>query len=487
MVSLPACSVPLAPGYAVLEEKREVKFVPGAAPEVDVRADYVLQNTGTAPLDFIEVKLPPAKSYGRQDSRAEIGGREAAIQELPEEYRPSSPDVWRIALDAPWSRKEKRKLTIQYALRDPADPGWRLTIGASDFHLGSRGWAPILQPPRHALSPTPKRPPKSSYTVRVPAGYQVEARGILKKKNAGASEWVYTFQLEKGNLAPFVVAGKYLQTPPDNPDVASFWTASPPAGDLQAAQSDLQQAWNTMKTEFGPSDRDAAAPLIVESASLRDRGDAGGVASAGFPGGALVSPDLLAKGISSADFLDAATLALAHDWFGDGIFPPPFAAISMGDGLPAYATIVMAEARDGEAGRRRRVADYLARYDAACRAAEEIPLGVVRDSDTREARRIARAKAPLFYVALEDEYGEKPVRAGLRQMATLLRGQEAGVDVMRASLEQTTGKDLAPVFRLWLYQKGIPTDFRARYATTPEQHTAAAAPEISVKTNGGSK
>jgi aminopeptidase N len=93
----------------------------------------------------------------------------------------------------------------------------------------------------------------------------------------------------------------------------------------------------------------------------------------------------------------------------------------------------------------------------------------VRDSDTPATKRIARTKAPLFYVALEDAYGKDQIRAGLRQMVTLMRGKEAGIDVMRSALEQSTGKDLAPIFRIWLYQKGVPPDFRARYGPSSAQ------------------
>ena len=464
VIFAPACLVPLAPGYTILQEKREVRYTSGSSPELKIRSEFLIENTGTTPLSFVDVKLPPEEQYGRRNTRVETGGREAALEQLPEEYRQDSPDTWRIPLDTPLNRGEKVLLAIDYDLSAPAGQGWRITIGANNFHLGSRGWAAALEPPRHALSPKPKRPPKSSYTVRVPAGFQVIARGTLKKKQETNGEWVYTFELDQGDLAPFVVGGKYVETPPGaDGDEPVFWTMSSPAGDVSAAQKQLQQAWNTMKTEFGPSDRDAAAPLIVESTELRNGLGAAGSEAAGFPGGALASSELFAKGVDSREFIEEVSLGLARDWFGDEIYPPPFAVISMGEGLPEYATIVMAETRDGETGRRQRVEDYLARYEAACRAGAETPLGLVRESDASEVKQIARAKAALFYVALEDAYGEKQVRAGLREMVSLLRGQEAGVDVMRSALEQSTGKNLAEFFRVWLYQKGIPEDFRARY------------------------
>lgn len=462
----PACSVPLAPGYSVVEQRREVEFTSGEAPKIHIRAEYLIQNTGTTPLSYVDVKLPAEKAYGRSDSRAEIGGREAGIEQLPEEYREDSPDVWRIPLGSPLRQKNKLRLAIDYDLSAPGDQGGRITIGANDFHLGARGWSPELEPPRHLLSPRPKRPKETAYTVRVPAGYQVSARGGLKNKKENKGEWVYTFALGKNDLAPFVVAGRYQQTPPGaGEDETRFWTQSPLAGDVPAAQKELEQAWNTMKSEFGPSASGAAAPLIVEAKELQEENHGEIRGASGFPGGALVNPELLAKGADSPVFLDEVSIALAHDWFGDEIYPPAFAAISMGEGLPEYATIVMAEAREGEAGRKERVEKYLAAYDAASRTAGETPLGLARESDSVEVKQIARAKAPLFYAALEDAYGEKPVRAGLRQMVTLMRGQEAGIDVMRSALEQSTGKNLAAVFREWLYGKGIPADFRARYET----------------------
>ena len=91
-----------------------------------------------------------------------------------------------------------------------------------------------------------------------------------------------------------------------------------------------------------------------------------------------------------------------------------------------------------------------------------------RIQESPEQRRIALAKAPLFFIALEDAYGEAPVRAGLNRLVTLLRGREVGYDDLRAALEESIAKNLAEPFRIWLYGKGIPKDFRGRYETANE-------------------
>jgi hypothetical protein len=193
-----------------------------------------------------------------------------------------------------------------------------------------------------------------------------------------------------------------------------------------------------------------------------------GPAAASFPGGALVNSEALALGISSEAFLEKVTHALAHNWFGNELYPTSDAAIGMGEGLPDYATIVIDEARNGSAARQQRVSGLLRAYDNALKQAAEKPLGVTTMLDPPAQRRIALAKAPLFFIALEDAYGEAPVRAGLNRMVTLLRGREVGYDDLRAALEESTGKNLAELFRIWLYGKGIPKVFRERYETANE-------------------
>ena len=78
---------------------------------------------------------------------------------------------------------------------------------------------------------------------------------------------------------------------------------------------------------------------------------------------------------------------------------------------------------------------------------------------------LPEAKAALFFAAVEDMCGEKQMRDGLKELIDLMRGQEVSYDVLRAELEQSSGKNLGDLFRVWLNEKGIPEDFRARYAS----------------------
>jgi peptidase M1-like protein len=460
------CTVPLAPGYRILKESREVKFVPGQPPELQVRANFSLENNGNGDLTFIDAVFPDEKAFGRKNLRAQVSGRDAPLSNLPEEFQYGSPHTLRIPLDHPWAHKERRELVIEYSLNSPGDSGPRITLGDANFHLGYRGWFPVLQPPKHALSPFPKRPDKTIVTISVPDNFLVLSRGKPVGRKQSAGEIEHRFLVRQADLAPFVVAGRYSASPSK-----MFWTLQPLNGDPAPAEARINALWSAMQSDFGPLDKNILGPHIVESPELRSHfADEEPAAAAPFPGGALVNSQALALGVDSDAFLEIVAHALAHDWFGEELYFASEAALGLGEGLPDYATIVIDEARAGPSARRQRILKFLHEYDEASRQAVESPLGVTKITDPAPQRRIARAKAPLVFVALEDSYGEAPIREGLKNLVILLHGQEASYDEVRAALEQSTGKNLAEPFRVWLYDKGIPQDFRARYESAIESH-----------------
>lgn len=465
------CAVPLAPGYRIVDEQREVRFVPGRAPELQIHAQFRLVNSGNSDLAFVDVVFPEEKSFGRTDLRAQVDGHEAALAKLPVEYQQELPQALRISFNSAWKQRQTHELTIDYAFRAPADSGRRITLGAESFHLGSRGWFPQLQPPKHFLAPSPKRPDKMAYSVRVPSGFQVLARGMADGQKKDGSETVFRFKLRAGDLAPYIVAGRYADAGGTNQKsgAVEFWTIQSMKGDSSVAAEKIAAAWGTLETDFGPIDKSIRFPHVVESPELRAHGerDETGPAAAAFPGGAVANSEAFALGIDSDEFLEVITHALAHNWFSDEIYPTADASIGMGEGLPDYATIVIEESRHGADARRQRIQKYLQEYDAALKAGTETTLAIATTDDPPPQRRIALPKAALFMAALEDECGEKAMRSGLAEMVTLLRGQEVGYADLRGALEHSSGKNLAEAFRVWLNQRGIPAEFRARYQDAP--------------------
>jgi hypothetical protein len=468
------CTVPLAPGYQILQESREVRFSVGPPAELRIRTSYTLQNSGLSDLGFIDVIFPDEKVYGRTNLRVEWNGHQVTPEKLPAEYQAEHPDTLRLPCDPPWARREQRSLEIDYSFVAPVEQGARITLGAANFHLGSRGWIPLPQPPGRVLASYPARPPKTFYTVRVPEDFLILGGGTPagRKKDGGDVE--YRFELRKDALPAYVVAGRYVDSSSrgrsaDRSDVA-FWTLHPLQSDPATAAQRVATAWSALQKDFGPLDKNIPGPHIVESPDLRARaGEEGQAAAASFPGGALVNSSALELGSQRDELVQDINQALAHSWFGVEMYPEPDAAVGIGEGLPNYATIVVDESTGGEPARRRRIRQFLDAYDAAVQRTAgtsnaEKSIITTMLYDPFEQRRIAAAKAALFLIALEDAYGEAPVRSGLAEVVALLRGKEVGFNDLRAALEQTTGKNLAEPFRVWLYRTGMPQDFRDRYA-----------------------
>ena len=475
-----ACDVPLAPGYRIVRQSLQVRFVPGQPAELRVRALYTMENSGSSDLSFVDADLPREHAFGRSEVRVEVDGHEAAAANLPAGEQFSRPDALRIPFDPVWRGKQKRQLSIEYVLRSPEDPDSRIAIGKSSFHLGPRGWLPELLPPKRVLSPYPGPPKVSEFTIRVPANFSVLAGGASRRARKVGDEVELRLRLTPDQNVTYVVAGHYAasaQLADTRGPSAVIWTIEPLRDDPSVGAQQIESAWETLEKDFGSVGPNIAGPHIVESPELRGRlSDESGPAAVAFPAGVLVNPAALALGTGSDAFFGLVSRALAREWFGESLYFADAAEVGMGEGLPDYAAIVIDEARQGSDARPKRVAEYLRRYDEASQAATETPLSAITLNDAAGPRRIAAAKAPLFFIALEDACGQAPMRKGLANLLASERGREVGYADLRSELEQSCHQDFAPMFRLWLNGKGIPRDFRQKYQGRAVGEVARALP-----------
>jgi hypothetical protein len=474
------CAVPLAPEYDVKKETVSIHFTgaAGSPPELQIRSVYSIENTGTAPLDFMDVDLPNEKVFGRTDLKFSLDGKPVAASALPADQQFSLPEAMRVPFGAPLDKKARRELAIEYTFRTPVLSGTQITLNAADFHLGTHGWEPVLLPPRHVLSPEPIRPEKREYSVTVPSDFRIVARGKSAGTKKSGSETEYRFKLNAADFNIYVVAGRYVDSA-KNGDVVSFWTTQPISDDPTHAAGEIAAAWAVMEKQFGPLDKNLKTAHVVESEGFGLNGvDTQGATALPFPGGALVNPPALALGVNSDQFLSLSTQAVAAGWFSNKVYPVSNDVIGISGGLAGYATIVIDEARGGDQARRTRIADYIHRYDRAVhdlagqqkdgKPLEEEPIVATLPDDPYAQRAVGLAKAPLFYAALDDECGGEPVRKGLVSMMNIMAGQEVDFKVMRSSIEFTCKKDLAGTFRAWLNNTGLPAGFREKY--TPDSH-----------------
>ena len=452
----------MAPAYRIIKQSLETQFVPGQNPELRVRASYTLENYGNGGLATIDVILPDKSSYGLKGLLIKVNGREATVAELSVDPQEAGLSKFRIPLDPSWNQKQRRDLVIEYSFAVPEDSGVNIGLSSTSFHVVSHAWFPLLQPPNHVLSPFPASPERITYTVQAPGNFLLLAPGKRVGRTKNGKEVKSRFELRSSDPAPFIVAGRYVDSCSNGRECgASFWTLEPLKGDWASAEEQIASDWNILQKNFGPLGKTKLAPHVVESPGLRHIG--GDTPSAvPFFGGVLVDPQAISQGVHSGEFLELVAHALAGNWFGVQIYSSN-SVVGISEGLSEYAVIVIDEARHGDSARNSRILKFLHEYDAACEEAVEKPLIATTISDSIEQRRIALAKAPLFFIALEDAYGEASVRQALAQVVSLLRGQEVGFQELRAALENVTNKDLVPIFRAWLYKPGIPAEFREKY------------------------
>jgi hypothetical protein len=450
-----------APDYRIDKAAVKIEFIPGPSPELHLSAGYTLENYGTRVLPFIDVLLPNETRYGIRNLLVKVDGQRVSSVQVSGGSPGARTSKIRIPFDPGWNPRERRGLVIEYNFSAQEGSEKSGALAAASFYLISRGWLPALQPPSHVLSSTPTTPEGTIYSVEVPADFLVLASGKpgARKKDRGTVK--YQFELRKDDVAPYVIAGRYVETPSSRQkNSVSFWTFGPLKGDPAGVEKQITSVSDILQKNFGPLDKDSSAVHVVELA-----GASSDVTSepqaVPFPAGVLVSSRAVGLGVDSPNFLKLVESGLARSWFAS--ISAPESPIGISEGLPEYAEAVVEEALNGQASRRDLVSRFFQEYESALKEAVEKPLISTTKQDPVEQRRIALAKAPLFFIALEDACGEESVRRGLAQVLTVLRGQKVGYPDLRAALENVTNKDLAPMFRVWIYKPGIPDEFREKY------------------------
>jgi hypothetical protein len=450
-----------APNYRIDKAAVRIEFTPRQSPELHLRASYTLENYGTSVLPFIDVMLPNQTRFGMRNLLVKVDGQNVNSGQISEGSPEARTSKFRVPFDPGWNPRERRDLVIEYNFSAEANAEISGALAAASFYLVSPGWLPVLQPPSHVLSSTPAIPEGTAYSVEVPTDFLVLASGKPRGRKKDRGSMKYQFELRKDDPAPYVVAGRYVETPSSRQkNSVGLWTFEPLKGDPAGVEKQIASVSDILQKNFGPLEKNSSVVRIVEFAGASSDVTSEPQAVT-FPAGVLFSSRAMAAGIESPSFSKLISSALARSWFAN--ISGPDSPLGISEGLPEYAEAVVDVSPNGQTSRRDLVSRFLQEYKNACKEAVEKPLISTTKQDPSERRRIALAKAPLFFVALEDAYGEEPVRRGLTQVLTLLRGQNVGYPDIRAALENVTNKDLTPMFRIWIYKTGIPDEFREKY------------------------
>ena len=461
-----SCVQPLGPGFRFVDRQTEIRAVAEAplGAGIHVRVVDRFDNAGNRPLRSMEVRLPEGPTFGLQNLRVTIDGREV----LPQRASDADHRLMRAPFDPVWEQHQPREIVTEWDLMPEATG--RGTVAASPlaFYIADETALPLWQAPSGVFVKGGPNPMYASLTVVAPRDFHVLAPGKPLKPGAVGNMVARRFKIQPSeDFLPYVIAGRYLEQKIRTPQgELSFWTLQPL--DRQQGQNAAARLASSMRSYtdfFGPASKSKTEVFIVEApgglpVEFGEAGDAGG---ASFPGGALLDRRALAQGVANESILELAEYELARTWFGWRVKPRPEAQILMGRGVGLFGLIVAAEGR-GPEERHRMVALLLDRYDESRRIATdrqllEPPVGYSR------AERISTGyRAALFFVALEDLCGRDNLLAAFQQIVRARAGDEVADEELRAAVEAASQRDLAEMFRTWLNRPGIPNDFRARYS-----------------------
>lgn len=485
LVCFSGCAVPLAPGYKIEKQSISVRFVPGTPPHLAVRAEYRLANVGNSNLDSIEVGLPEQKSFGLQNLRVLLNGREVTPEIAPgaeaDEGESVSSDswpvVWRIPFSPAWHRKQKRNLDIEYNLTAASDPRGRMYVAPTMFYLNDTGWFPDPLAPKNFLAKDLVRPNPSDLNVIVPGNFLAHGSGEPRGARKSGADTEYRFRIRKDDFDPFVIAGQYHeQRVSTSGGSVVIWTFKPlPPADAQKSAEQIAGVASLYSKTFGTLPRSMNAiydvDLSVDASATVSNPSAQDIFGHFLPG--VVYDWFLSPYKSSWTTKGNTVIArsgfaqLGFSWFAHLARPEPDAAI-LAAALTARASDVEEESEAGES-RARLLASKLSSYDSSLQSTAEKPIVTLSSSESPDRLGIGEAKLTLFLFALEDRCGSDNLHHAIAHMVSALRFQQYGYDDFRSAVEQECHQDLGPFFRSWLNEKGIPADFRAKYGAAPEK------------------
>jgi len=447
-LSLSACNAPLSLGYQIEKKEIEVRFLSSPAQTLHIRATYHLKNSGNAPLDFLDAELP--SSLGRQNLLISLDGQ------------PVSPtltaETARIAFPSSWPVKSSCSLLIEYDLAPPDQ------LTQDSFYLHPNNWYPALLPPKNLLSRADP-PDQWDLRIRVPDGFLVHASGTPRGSSRSGSERVFRFtQRPDDDFRPFLLSGRYIQQQVrSNGITVNFWSFQPLApNQVQSVSDRIATTAKTFETIFGVRSRKHHPIWLSE---FRFQVSASRTLAKSFPGGVLLAPEYLRQDFGVKRFWQLAEPLLAGTWVSEVSWPSQ----TVGDALPIalsdYAARIAEEARGSPFDHLKRIHELL-QIQGELQRNKEAEGGAGSPAGFWSFE-LQRTRLDLFIIALEEKIGRDTFHRGLRRTIQARRGLDWSIDDLRSALELESGQNLAEFFRVWLYQPGIPDDFRRRYSQAP--------------------
>ena len=452
-----SCAVALGPGYTIQKQEIRVRFVAKPEPHIQVAADYHLKNTGTRPLEELELRLP-GRRFRLNELRATWDSKSTTLAPAPDAPRDT---VMKLA--EPWKVSSRHTLHLTTEFLPAQERESSLSFSSDAFFLPASGWSFELLPP-NGLFPTGGAPPdKWDLVVAVPDGFQIHTSGTEKKSVRKGQETVVRAEQGAKDAYPFVIAGRYSAAEIGKGDKkVHLWTSrQQDAAKLRDISDALARIMTEYETAFGERGKAPSPTWIVECpvvagcftnlnalrAKLLAQEENEQATTE------MISQDTMVVDLSEGTptLATRAAPSLAASWLGYGQSPAFFEQRLPLLMLPAFAAAIGRDAVEGGD----------ARTETIRRALLLIPSGE-KPSGEEDARAM-QVKSFLFFYALQDQYGRDTFRKAMQHMLYARRERGFDLNDLIAAFEEETHQNVAEFVRMWMKRPGVPEEFRARY------------------------
>jgi hypothetical protein len=451
-----SCAVPLGPGYHVEKETVDLTFVAQPQPRLHFQGRYRLENVGNAPLTSLDVTVPQKDLLGRENLHVTADGKDAAGEELDTDSA-AKMAAFHLRFEPSWRPGDTKDMEIAFDMTAGGDG--RTVMAADAFAFDGAYWFPAFQAPKKIFAKGEQRAEPTDLRVVLPKDFLAVASGQPTSQKTHGDTVEYRFRLRAIIDTPIVVAGRYKQQLAKSKGTAVyFWTFQGlPEDAVKTTGEQIAAAAQFFDSNFTPRAR-GESPLWVVELPQNVTGS--------FPSMILLDKNLLSQTVGRGQVSPAEIGLLSDTWLQWMASPDPARSIVPAS-LGTYMVNAFYESRQGASYRQMKITEYLGQYDALHARAVEKPIAQITSAESPGQVNMAVNKSDLFLYALEDSCGQAPFRKGVGHMLSSLRGGEYGYEDLRAGLniECAQTADVDGLFRAWLYETGIPANFRERYPT----------------------
>jgi aminopeptidase N len=306
---------------------------------------------------------------------------------------------------------------------------------------GHRFWYPVNEHPADKATYT------ASYTV--PEPFDVVANGSLVDQVDNGDTTTFTWE-SRDPMASYLVmfhAGRLdteeMTTASGIPVLLSFEESVPEA--QREVFRRLPEMVDYAETIFGPYPFESIGAAVVgeeftglalETQTIPVYGSFGGGKDAALPDWAIEETEL------------TIFHELAHQWFGNAVSLQQWSDIWLNEGFAGYSEVLWTEHARGEAARDEML------HDLVWAAGSPATIGDPGPADIFSGEVYSRGALTLH--AMRQEVGDETFFAILQEWAGRYHNGNASTVDFIALSEEMSGRDLRPLFDLWLFQPDLP-------------------------------